>query len=38
MAVGRGVEKNSGTVAISLQIAFRECVVPALVGTLLVII
>ena len=38
MAVGRGAEKNSGTIAISLQMAIKECVVPALAGTLLVII
>ena len=31
-AVGRGMEKNRGTVTISLQITFKECVVPALVG------
>ena len=37
MEVGRGAEKTSGTVAISLQIAFKECIVPALAGTLLVI-
>ena len=37
MAVGREGEKNRGTVAISLQIAFKECVVPALAETLLVI-
>ena len=36
-AVGRGAEKNSGTVAISLQIAFKESIVPAFAGALLVI-